>query len=465
MHQYDRLREQYPLFRYVGYHIAETESTYELTYDFEIPTLAEFHPRWVFGKNAAHPINVQTDTVLRNLVFQLGMVELVSYWKITCSPHVDVAAGALDPEQIAWWKTLYFGGLGEFFYVNGIESDPVDFMDITATGSALPLPAQPQGAISGTLIPIGGGKDSAVTLEVLNSLKADNYCYIINPRGATDETANAAGYPPERVITVRRTLDARMLELNREGYLNGHTPYSAIVAFSSVLTAYIHRIHYVALSNESSANESTVAGSSVNHQYSKSFAFEQDFHTYEQNWLRTGVYYFSLLRPLSEYQIAGLFASSPKYHAVFKSCNAGSKQNIWCGHCPKCLFVYIILSPFLSTAQLKAIFGANLLDDESLKETFEKLTGILPEKPFECVGEREEVNFALCETLRRMECTGESLPYLLTYYRTTPTYTAHADRENPFPTYYDETNLLPPEYEALLKRVLESIKQGGDTPC
>lgn len=462
MHQYDRLREQYPLFRYVGYHIAETDSAYELTYDFEIPTLAEFHPRWVFEKNAAHPIDVQRDAVFRNLVFQLGMVELVSYWKITCSPRVEVLAGALEEPQIAWWKRLYFGGLGEFFYVNGIESDPQDFMEIAATGPALPLPAQPQANFSGTLVPIGGGKDSAVSLEVLKPFRANNYCYIINPRGATDETASAAGYPPERVITVRRTLDARMLELNRAGYLNGHTPFSAIVAFSAVLTAYIHRIRYVALSNESSANESTVAGSSVNHQYSKSFAFEQDFHTYEKKWLRTGVYYFSLLRPLSEYQIAGLFSRYSQYHHVFKSCNAGSKQNIWCAHCPKCLFVYIILSPFLTPAQLVDIFGANLLEDETLQETFEKLTGILPEKPFECVGEREEVNFALCETIRRMERAGTPLPRLLAYYRTTAAYAGTAGRENPFPSYYDTTNLLPPQYEALLKDALESMKQGGD---
>lgn len=119
----------------------------------------------------------------------------------------------------------------------------------------------------------------------------------------------------------------------------------------------------------------------------------------------------------------------------------------------------------MSTAQLEAIFGANLLNDESLQETFEKLTGILPEKPFECVGEREEVNFALCETLRRMERTGEPLPALLTYYRTTAAYTSHANRKNPFPSYYDKTNLLPPDYEALLKNALESMKQGGDAPC
>ena len=54
----------------------------------------------------------------------LGMVELVSYWKITCSPQVVIEAGSLSEEQILWWKDLYFNGLGEFFYVNKItEAD------------------------------------------------------------------------------------------------------------------------------------------------------------------------------------------------------------------------------------------------------------------------------------------------------------------------------------------------------
>ena len=50
------------------------------------------------------------------------MVELVSYWKITCSPEVIVEAGVLNDRQILWWKDLYFNGLGEFFYVNDILS-------------------------------------------------------------------------------------------------------------------------------------------------------------------------------------------------------------------------------------------------------------------------------------------------------------------------------------------------------
>ena len=187
-----------------------------------------------------------------------------------------------------------------------------------------------------------------------------------------------------------------MLELNQEGYLNGHTPFSALVAFSSLITAYLHNLKYIALSNEASANESTVAGSTVNHQYSKSFKFEQDFHNYEKEYIQSGIYYLSMLRPLSEFQIAEYFSRHPAYHEVFRSCNVGSKQDIWCGHCPKCLFVFLILSPFLSHSRLTEIFSTDMLEDRSMLEDFQKLTGLTEEKPFECVGSRDEVNAASC---------------------------------------------------------------------
>ena len=170
-------------------------------------------------------------------------------------------------------------------------------------------------------------------------------------------------------MKVKRTLDARMLELNRQGYLNGHTPFSALVAFSSLIGAAILDLDYVALSNESSANESTVPGSSVNHQYSKSFEFEKDFHQYAGRYLPGSAYYFSLLRPLSEFQIAWIFSGLKQYHDIFRSCNSGSKTDSWCGHCPKCLFVCLILSPFLGQEELEKIFGRAMLEDLSLRET------------------------------------------------------------------------------------------------
>ena len=87
-----------------------------------------------------------------------------------------------------------------------------------------------------------------------------------------------------------------MLALNKQGYLNGHTPFSAMAAFASYLTALIYERKYITLSNESSANESTIKGSTVNHQYSKTFEFEKDFHEYCKRYLTLDIQYFSLLR-------------------------------------------------------------------------------------------------------------------------------------------------------------------------
>ena len=194
------------------------------------------------------------------MLFGLGMVELVSYWKIACPPRVTVFAGSLTREQILWWKDLYYLGLGEFFYTNGIHADPEHFMELICEGPEPEGRIVPVSAKNGCLIPVGGGKDSACTLEMLKKSGHPLKTYVINPRGATLKTIEAAGLTEEDSIHAGRTLDPRMLALNKEGYLNGHTPFSALVAFSSLIVAYLHDLRYVALSNESSANESTVAG-------------------------------------------------------------------------------------------------------------------------------------------------------------------------------------------------------------
>ena len=225
----------------------------------------------------------------------------------------------------------------------------------------------------------------------------------MNPRGATVECARVAGFPLDEVLVIRRTIDPTLLALNAQGYLNGHTPFSAMLAFYTRLASAFSGIPNVALSNEISANESTVLGSDVNHQYSKSLDFENDFRAYCNNFnFQFSIFnYFSFLRPLSELQIAMLFSRFTAYHDVFRSCNAGSKQDIWCGHCAKCLFAYIILSPFIEPQRLNAIFGKSMLDDLTLLTEFRQLVGLEDTKPFECVGTVSEVRQALAMALRR----------------------------------------------------------------
>ena len=403
MERYLKFREEYSRFFYRGYDVEETLNELKITYTFEIEGLSVFTPTWTFPKNGNPEAKWMEDPLMEKMIFSLGMVELVSYWKITCSPQVVIEAGSLSEEQILWWKDLYFNGLGEFFYVNKItEADPEGFMEIVcplseeeSAANSYEKKQDTAGAEQGVLVPVGGGKDSAVTLELLKGADVPVFAYIINPRGATIHTTESAKLTADHVISVHRTLDKRMLQLNKEGFLNGHTPFSALVAFSTVIAARMAGLSYIALSNESSANESTVQGSTVNHQYSKSFKFETDFHRYQTDYLPGSAYYFSMLRPLSEFQIAKYFAKQKQYHAIFRSCNAGSKQGIWCCNCPKCLFVYIILTPFLSQEELVHIFGENLLEKDSLDLDFRELTGIEENKPFECVGTRREVLVAL----------------------------------------------------------------------
>jgi hypothetical protein len=362
-----------------------TVSEGKISFHFSINDY-HFKPEWRFNL----PLRGENIDLL---AFNLGMAELISYWKCACPPVVEVRCGALDDWQIAWWKKLYRNGLGEFFYRNNIESDSDgDFMQIHATGAHLPKPKIRE--LSGNLIPVGGGKDSVVTLELLSAQKSSNNCYIAGNIQSALDCAKTAGYADSQVIQVSRTIDPALLELNKQGYLNGHTPFSSIIAFSSLIFAYLMGKKYIVLSNESSANEGNTANG-VNHQYSKSIEFERDFREYVSRMSADLPEYFSLLRPWSEWQITRKFCTFPQYLNVFKSCNVGSKTNVWCAKCAKCLYVYIMLSAFLEEEKLAAVFGENLLRNPELFPILEALKNPDYDKPFECVGTREEVNAAL----------------------------------------------------------------------
>jgi hypothetical protein len=84
------------------------------------------------------------------------------------------------------------------------------------------------------------------------------------------------------------------------------------------------------------------------------------------------------------------------YHAAFTSCNAVFRRDParrsakWCGDCPKCRFVFLILAPYLAPRRLSAIFGGDLLRDPGQVDGFAELMAVGGHKPFECVGEEEE---------------------------------------------------------------------------
>lgn len=439
------LRKKYPDFIYEKYQISFEEDFLHLKYFFNVPGLTYFYPEIKLSKEYLK--RDYNNEYLEYLVFQIGLIELISYVKATCSKNIVIKAGYVNNEQIQFLQKLYYNGLGEFLYTNGITVQENELFNITCQHEEVILP-EISYSTAGNLISVGGGKDSCVSLEILKN-ESNNSCFIINPKRPSLESCYQAGYTDKDIIKVERILDKKIIDLNNQGYLNGHTPFSAIVAFISYLCAYLLGKKNIILSNENSANEPTVIGTNINHQYSKTYEFEKDFTAYMNNFIKLDINYFSLLRGLSEFNIARLFANYKKYHQVFKSCNLGSKNTNWnwCCNCPKCLFVYIILSPFLSREERLEIFGEDLYERVDLLTTFKEIIGYSKTKPFECVGTYEEARYAVSLAVSNYQ---GNLPYLLDYYKNNYDLELVGDKI----LAYNENNNLNEYYNNLVKEEL-----------
>lgn len=444
------LREKYPNFIYRDYVIESTNETISITYFFEIENLEKFeHKIEINSKFIRKDINEQ---ILNNLVFNLGLVEVISYIKSCFCKNLIIKCGAIDKYQEKWFKKLYFLGLGELRYLNKIEITENEIVNFISEGKEIKYDESSE-IFENNIIPIGGGKDSNVTLGILNPDTKKDLAFIINPKKITMECAKIAGFEDDNILKITRKIDNRLIELVKKGFINGHVPFSAVLSFIAYIAGYLTKRKYIVLSNESSANESNVVGEQINHQYSKTLEYELDFDEYSQRYLKQPVKYFSLLRPLNELQIAKIFSKFKEYHSTFKSCNVGSKTEPWkwCSNCPKCLFVYIILSPFLSKKELIEIFGEDLFENKDLLNTFNELLGRSDNKPFECVGTYEEVNFAVNKTIEKSDLN--NLPYLLKYYKENY---GLMNFEEDITKRFESKHNLPEEFERIVKEVLYS---------
>lgn len=422
--KYEKLRREYPFFVFESYHIHHAANTMLVSFSFNLADKVRFKPQFSIELNneCKNPV---PGLLLNNLVFHIAMTEMISYWKAACSPKIIIKPFYLETHAQEWWKRLFYHGLGEFFYTNGIKPDFNDFLTFECQGQALPKKTLID--LEDTcLIPLGGGKDSVVTLDMLANRKMKVNPFFLNPTKAAIDVARLAGFDKNQSMIIKRTIDPELLRLNEHGFLNGHTPFSALLAFYSLIPAVMAGAKNIVLSNESSANEPSITGSEINHQYSKSFAFEKDFREYCRKYISADLNYFSFLRALNELQIAGLFSGNKKFHAAFRSCNAGSKAGVWCGKCPKCLFTFIILLPFFDPIELKGIFGHNLLDDPDLEFYFNQLCGLEKDKPFDCIGTIDEVNAALHAAVRKYDT--HKLPALLQRYKLSHNYGSYNDK-------------------------------------
>jgi hypothetical protein len=380
--------EAFSSFRFVS-RALDASGGAELAYALD--DAVEFNER--FQLPVPGPLSATERERVDGLLALLHWVAGVSYFKTAAPLQVHCDSGAPPPATALLLEALYSEGLGEFAYSNRLAELPRPRFP-RSDAPARDTSAGPGHDPRRVLVPVGGGKDSAVALEIVRRSGLDAALFSVGDAAPIARTVAAAGLP---WLVARRQLDPALARLNAAGARNGHVPVTAIVACVALLTAALGGFDAVALANERSASRGSVEwdGVEINHQFSKSYAAElllRDALAEASGELQL----FSVLRPASELAIARAFARLPRYHAAFTSCNAifrldpQLRASSWCCECPKCRFVYLVLAPFSDPEQLRAIFGRDLLDEEQQYEGFALLTATGGHKPFECVGEEQE---------------------------------------------------------------------------
>jgi UDP-N-acetyl-alpha-D-muramoyl-L-alanyl-L-glutamate epimerase len=377
---------KYKTFIFEDYRYVDSSSTLTLIYRFDRGQ--RFEEKLIFDFAQRELSQAESDVLDRifRLVFLMAGV---SYYKAFVPETLICEAFPLDRATAGLIQNLYEKGLAEFAFTNGICLRNHLEVRSTAAPSVSPIAVElPQRAC----VPVGGGKDSIVSIECLKHAGEPLTLFALGEAEPISACITTAQLP---FIRVRRRLDPELFRLNRAGAFNGHIPITGILSAIAMAAAVMHGADAVVMSNEHSASAPNLrlGDIEVNHQFSKSFEFEIELANFVQTYISPSIKYFSLLRPLSEIEIARRFARYPQYFGIFHSCNAAFRQardaraTEWCGSCPKCRFVFLALSPFLAKADLIRIFRRNLLDDDNQRHGFATLCGIQAHKPFECVGE------------------------------------------------------------------------------
>lgn len=335
----------------------------------------------------------------------------VSYYKAGVPPAIACEGRVPDPGTAELLDLVYTEGLAEFAHQNGLDlRGRVRFPRADRDDGQAPA----LGLARRALVPVGGGKDSIVTLEALRAAGEPVLAAWVGASPLIAEVVTRSGVPPLRV---ERTLSPLLFEMNRAGAWNGHIPVTAINSAILVTAAILHDADEIVFSNERSASAPTLEadGHAVNHQWSKGWDFERRFGERVEQHVAADLRYYSLLRPLSELAVTRRFARLDHYDDVFSSCNRNFRilgerpESRWCGQCPKCHFVFLALAPFVPKLRLVSIFGRNLLDDPAQAAGFDALIEWNAAKPFECVGEAVESRAAFAAIAARPEWREDEL--------------------------------------------------------
>ena len=382
------MRSRAQVFRYVGLDVSH--ETVHGHYELDGRRFSE-----VVTFEGVGPLTTPAVTALAHLWY---LVAGLSYYKAGAAHRIDLGTTMVGPKSRALFEAALLDGLGEYAFVNDLALEDV-VIDGGLDGETFAPLVDPHQVLT----PFGGGVDSVVTLSALRS-SLDQSLFIVSPAGGRfgplEATAAMTGLP---VVRARRLLDAQVVS-GEEEFFQGHVPVTAMVTLLASMAAIASGRGGVVMSNEHSSSAPNLRwrDRDINHQWSKSWTAEGLIGDALEEILGSEFVVASYLRDRSELWVGQQFSELAQYHHVFRSCNRAFTQDDrrrasdWCGTCDKCLFINLILAPFLTRGQLREIFASEPLSDPDLEPQLRTLVGIgLDHKPFECVGDPNESAVAL----------------------------------------------------------------------
>lgn len=363
------------------------------------------------------------EPTLQSLLLMIG----INYWCVFPTSAIRIEGFTLTREQAHFWDSVYLNGLGEFFY-----EMQIDFRDLIMfpydKDAIAPKPVRFEQSIKKhgrTLLLNGAGKDSILSAEILKAQGTPFDFFTFDPMQAHMRIASLVGVKTIRVSRRRDPLLGMTMSL-----FGISSAYPSVSTFTFIATLLAELLGYdsIIFSNERSADfgNLTYLGLQVNHQWCKSSEAEKLTNDYIQGFITPDISTRSLLREYSELEIVRRFVNYPQYLRAVTSCNTYFgipptlqlllRSPYWCRQCAKCVFLFACFSAYLPKEEVLGIFGADLYADKRLLPLFRHILGIEGFKPFDCVGEPEEMILAMHLAAGGKEYAGEPAMQLFEEY-------------------------------------------------
>lgn len=318
----------------------------------------------------------------------LYLIVGVSYYKVGVLDMVSIDSYSIDVDIVVLVEIIYFNGLGEFVYCNGLNLCGCFWLLV----QGVVVQVLVLGLQLYVLVVIGGGKDLLVSIEVLCCVGVDEMVIWIGGLQLICVCVECIGL---LILNLGCMLVLELFELNCQGVWNGYILVMVVNLVIMVLVVLLYGVDQVVFFNEClvSYGSQILGIGEVNYQWFKGWVCEQVFGSYVWKYVVVDLQYYLLLCLMFELVVVCQFVKIDFYDVYFFSCNCNfyifgeCLVNCWCGVCLKCYFVFLVLVLFMFKMCFVCIFGCNLLDDVEQVVGFDVLLEFQDYKLFECVGE------------------------------------------------------------------------------